>query len=100
MSASCVTTAFLPAFRVKMSDHFAITGVDFAGPVHYKEKKSNTGKSYITLCTCASTRAVDLKLCCDFSSIGFQRALKEFIVRGKKDVFGHWDVVIYPQEGS
>ena len=82
MSASCVTTAFLPAFRVKMSDHFAITGVDFAGPVHYKEKKSNTGKSYITLCTCASTRAVDLKLCCDFSSIGFQRALKEFIARG------------------
>ena len=83
-----------------MSDHFAITGVDFAGPVHYKKKKSNTGKSYITLCTCASTRAVDLKLCCDFSSIGFQRALKEFIARGKKDVFGHWDVVIYPQEGS
>ena len=36
MSASCVTTAFLPPFRVKMSDHFAITGVDFAGPVHYK----------------------------------------------------------------
>ena len=107
MSASCVTTAFLPAFRVKMSDHFVITGVDFAGPVHYKEKKSNTGKSYITLCTCASTRAVDLKLCCDFSSIGFQRALKEFIARGgcpqtivRKDVFGHWDVVIYPQERS
>ena len=42
MSASCVTTAFLPAFRVKMSDNFAITGVDFAGPVHYKKKKSNT----------------------------------------------------------
>lgn len=82
MSASCVTTAFLPVFRVKMSDHFAITGVEFAGPVHYKVKKSNTGKSYITLCTCASTSAVDLKLCCDFSSIGFQRALKEFIARG------------------
>ena len=65
-----------------MSDHFAITGVDFAGPVHYKVKKSNTGKSYITLCTCASTCGVDLKLCCDFSSIGFQRALKEFIARG------------------
>lgn len=48
MSASCVTTETLPAFRVKMSDHFEITGVDFAGPVHYKGKKFNTGKSYIT----------------------------------------------------
>ena len=38
MSASCVTTAFLPAFRVKMSDHFAITGVDFAGPVHTRRR--------------------------------------------------------------
>ena len=81
MSASCVTTAALPAFRVEMSDPFAVTGVDFAGPVHYKVKKSDIGKAYIALFTCASTRAVHLQLCRDLSSIKFQRALKEFIAR-------------------
>ena len=52
-------------------------------------KKSNTGKSYVTLCTRASTCAVDLKLYCDFSSIGFQRALKEFIAK-TSSATGKW----------
>ena len=52
-------------------------------------KKSNTGKSYVTLCTRASTCAVDLKLYCDFSSFGFQRALKEFIAK-TSSATGKW----------
>ena len=81
ISASHVTTAALPTFRVEMSDPFAVTGVDFAGPVYYRVKKSVTAKAYIALFTCTSTRAVHLKLCRDLSSAEFQRALKEFIAR-------------------
>lgn len=42
---------------------------------------STTSKAYIALFTCASTRAVYLKLCCDLSAEEFQRALKEFVAR-------------------
>ena len=69
----------LPVFRAELSDPFAVTGVDFAGPMYYKIKKSTTAKAYIALFTCASTRAVHLKLCRDLTAIQFQRALKEFV---------------------
>ena len=59
----------------------AVTGVDFAGPVYYKIMKSTTSKAYIALFTCASIRAVHLKLCPDLSAKEFQRALKEFVAR-------------------
>ena len=81
ISASHVTTAALPTFTVEMSDPFAVTGVDFAGPVYYRVKKSVTAKAYIALFTCTSTRAVHLNLCHELSSVEFQRALKEFIAR-------------------
>ena len=81
MSTSCATTAALPAFRAELSTPFIVTGVDFAGPVYYKVRKSTTAKAYIALFTCASTRAVHLKLCRDLSAAEFQRALKEFIAR-------------------
>ena len=81
ISASHVTTAAQPTFRVEMFDPFAVTEVEFAGPVYYRVKKSVTAKAYIALFTCTSTRAVHLKLCRDLSSAEFQRALKEFIAR-------------------
>ena len=70
----------LPLFRTEFADPFAVTGVDFAGPIIYKHLKT-TGKAYIALFTCASTRAVHLKLCPDLSANEFKRALKEFIAR-------------------
>ena len=73
--------AKLPEFRVKMIDPFNVTGVDFAGPMTYKVKKHHFGKAYVALFTCASTRAVHLKLCHDLTAVEFQRALKEFIAR-------------------
>ena len=81
VSTSCATTAALPAFRAELSTPFIVTGVDFAGPVYYKVRKSTTAKAYIALFTCASTRVVHLKLCRDLSAAEFQRALKEFIAR-------------------
>lgn len=52
----------MPLFRTQLSDTFVMTWVDFAGPVYYKITKSSTAKAYIALFTCASIRAVHLKL--------------------------------------
>ena len=81
LTISCTSDSMLPVFRAELSDPFAVTGVDFAGPMYYKIKKSTTAKAYIALFTCASTRAVHLKLCRDLTATEFQRALKEFVAR-------------------
>ncbi|CAB4033807.1 Hypothetical predicted protein [Paramuricea clavata] len=56
------TTAPLPTFRTEMTEPFAVTGVDFAGPLLYRANKKSTRKAYVALYTCATTRAVHLKL--------------------------------------
>ena len=64
-----------------MDEPFAVTGVDFAGPIEYKQKKNTVGKAYVALFTCASTRAVHLKLCKDMTAEEFKIAFKEFMAR-------------------
>ena len=56
------TTAPLPTFRTDMTEPFAVTGVDFAGPLLYRTNRKSTRKAYVALYTCAATRAVHLKL--------------------------------------
>ena len=73
--------SMLPEFRVVMDEPFAVTGVDFAGPIEYKQKKNTVGKAYVALFTCASTRAVHLKLCKDMTAEEFKIAFKEFMAR-------------------
>ena len=73
--------AKLPSYRTKKVEHFAVTGVDYAGPMLYKVNKHCFSKCYVALFTCASTRAVHLKLCPELTGKEFQRALKEFIAR-------------------
>jgi len=53
--------ALLPSGRVKPSRPFAVTGIDFAGPLYIKVG-NGMHKAYITLFTCATTRAVHLEL--------------------------------------
>ena len=74
LSTSPILESRLPLFRTELSD-------PFAGPVYYKITKSSTTKAYIALFTCASTRAVHLKLCRNLSATEFQRASKEFTAR-------------------
>ena len=62
----------LPGFRTNDIEPFAVTGVDFAGPLKYKETNKSFGKCYVALFTCASTRAVYLKLCHDLTAEEFQ----------------------------
>ena len=71
----------LPKFREEFSNPFATTGVDFAGPLHFKMSKTKMEKAYIALFTCAATRAVHLKLCENLKANCFKRALKEFVAR-------------------
>ncbi len=74
----------VPDFRV--SDEFAFTqvGVDFAGPVYVKDvysKDKKVYKAYIAIFTCASSRAVHLKLVPDLLTKTFLRCLQRFISR-------------------
>jgi hypothetical protein len=70
----------LPSDHVKPSKPFAVTGIDFAGPLYVKVG-SDTHKAYITLFTCAITRAVHFELCTDMSMDKFLMALQRFIGR-------------------
>lgn len=64
---SAPATSALPTFRMEFTEPFHATGVDFAGPLLYKSGKHETSKAYVALFTCASTRAVHLRLCKDRS---------------------------------
>ena len=75
------TTAPLPTFRTEMTEPFAVTGVDFAGPLLYRANKKSTRKAYVALYTCATTRAVHLKLSKSMEADEFKRGLKEFVAR-------------------
>lgn len=70
----------LPRDRVTEAQPFEITGVDFAGPLLVKGE-SAMHKSYVTLFTCAVTRAVHLELVRDMSTESFLMALRRFISR-------------------
>ena len=74
-------TSVLPSFRTRLTEPFAATGVDFAGPFLFKTENRETLKAYIIIFTCAATRAVHLKLCKDQTAEEFQHALKEFVAR-------------------
>lgn len=73
-------TAPLPRDRVTQAQPFEVTGVDFAGPLLVKGENA-VHKSYVTLFTCAVTRAVHLELVRDMSTESFLMALRRFISR-------------------
>ena len=75
------TKSLLPDFRAQLTDPFTHTGVDFAGPILYRESKNDPKKAYIALFTCSATRALHLRLCKDLSAEELKRALKEFVAR-------------------
>jgi hypothetical protein len=70
----------LPADRVTPLRPFAVTGIDYAGPLFVKVGHT-LKKGYIALFTCATTRAVHLELCLDLSTDKFLLALQRFTGR-------------------
>ncbi|KAL0146824.1 hypothetical protein M9458_057763, partial [Cirrhinus mrigala] len=70
----------LPRDRITETPPFKVTGVDFAGPLYVKNDRVLCN-AYITLFTCAVTRAVHLELVSSQSTESFLLALKRFISR-------------------
>ena len=69
----------LPRMRVMQTRPFQHTGLDFAGPLMVKD--GNQSKAYVTLFTCATTRAVHLELAPDMSAGTFRQSLEKFVAR-------------------
>ena len=73
-------TGNLPRFRSKLGEPLQTTGIDFAGPLIYKDRDQDM-KGYIVILTCARTRAVYLKLSRSMLAEKLKYTLKEFIAR-------------------
>ena len=74
----------LPRERIEGSIPFQVIGVDFAGPIHYKQTAKSEGKAYIILYTCSLTRALYLKVLPDMTCEEFLGSFKRMIAnRGR-----------------
>ncbi|XP_036146422.1 uncharacterized protein LOC118646820 [Monomorium pharaonis] len=74
----------LPSDRITPSRPFAVTGVDFAGPIITlvnKGRGRKTCKSYIALFICFSTKAIHLEATSELSTAAFLATLRRFIGR-------------------
>ncbi|GFU56639.1 integrase catalytic domain-containing protein [Trichonephila clavipes] len=70
----------LPRDRITQSPPFQSVGIDFTGAILVKDNQG-TRKSYVSLFTCAVTRAVHLKLVSDMSTKCFYLLLRRFLAR-------------------
>ncbi|GFT32713.1 integrase catalytic domain-containing protein [Trichonephila clavipes] len=70
----------LPRDRITQSPPFQSVGIDFTGAILVKDNQG-TRKSYVSLFTCAVTRAVHLELVSDMSTKCFLLALRRFHAR-------------------
>ena len=68
----------LPDIRVKGSQPFQVTGIDYAGPLCVRNANKEVAKVYICLFTCTAIRAVHLQLVGDHTASAFLRAFKRF----------------------
>ena len=71
----------LPQIRLSEMPPFTNTGVDFAGPLYCRERGrgKKAYKSYISLYTCASTRAIHMELVPDMSSPALKNSMIRFV---------------------
>ena len=66
----------LPKIRVEDGPPFTVTGVDFTGALYIKDKTGHQSKAYICLFTCATTRAVHLKVVTDLTEQSLMDAFR------------------------
>lgn len=82
--ASAQFMSELPESRVNPARPFSTTGIDFAGPFHYKRghpRRPILEKCYLCLYVCFSTRAVHLEITSNMSTEAFLAALTRFTAR-------------------
>ncbi|CDW57723.1 Peptidase A17 and DUF1759 and DUF1758 domain cont aining protein [Trichuris trichiura] len=70
----------LPVERVKVAFALENTGLDFAGPIYVRRRRT-CEKAYICLFTCMTTRAIHLELVTDMTAARFVLALRRFFAR-------------------
>lgn len=73
----------LPPSRVNMARPFAITGVDYWGPISIQppHRRAAPRKAYVAVFVCFCTKAVHLELVCDLTTAKFIQALRRFVAR-------------------
>jgi len=73
----------LPQQRVNVSPPFAVTGVDFTGPLIVRSgvRQIVGTKAWISLFVCFSTRAIHLEVVENLSSSAFVAVLRRFMAR-------------------
>lgn len=74
----------LPKHRVQISPPFSVTGLDYAGPLLLRDKKSRpykTYKAYICLFLCFSTKCVHIELVTDLTTESFLTAFRRIAAR-------------------
>ncbi|KAL6742508.1 hypothetical protein Aduo_015652 [Ancylostoma duodenale] len=71
----------LPSERVTRSRPFQKVGLDYLGPLHYRDAFNTKAKVWVCLFTCMATRAVHLELVLNNSTQEFLLALRRFIAR-------------------
>mgnify|MGYP001800046040 FL=1 len=67
-------------YRVKCNHSFEFVGVDFAGPIYYKDR-NGVHKSYVLLFTCGVTRASNIELTTDQGLQSVILALRRFLAK-------------------
>ena len=77
----------LPIERISSSRAFATVGIDYAGPFLIRQKNQRggvTGKAYVAIFVCFSTKAIHIEVVSDLTSASFLGALRRFVSRRGK----------------
>lgn len=71
----------LPRDRITEATPFSVVGVDFFGPLYCKTTQCPKSKVFVTVFSCAVTRAVHLELTADMTAQAFLLAFRRFAAR-------------------
>ena len=77
----CPPTSAMPEYRVTEAPPFSKIGIDFAGPLYIKDRKSEWNKMYVCLFVCCVSRAIHLELVPDLTAGTFLNSLRRFCAR-------------------
>ncbi|KRX12791.1 hypothetical protein T07_7237 [Trichinella nelsoni] len=90
----------LPKNRLVKTHAFDNVGIDFAGPLYAKERRT-ISKIYICLFTCMATRAIHLEPTSDMTAQSFLAAFRRFISRrGKPSRKSNGDFLVKEPRGA